>query len=92
MPAATGNMWALQERVVAAGSLEGLAAQLRQSKAALQALILPAQHAGLDAFFTRTVDAAGKGGLQTVLVAVCLESCLPPVVLLLNTLQCRKFA
>ena len=42
-------------------SLEALAAQLRQCRASLQALLPPAQHAALDAFYSRSVDATGKG-------------------------------
>ena len=60
-----GNLWGLQGRVVALGSLDALAAELRQCWAALQALTAPAQHATLDAFFSRSVDAAGKGPAVT---------------------------
>ena len=53
----TGNLWGLQERVVAVGSLEALAAQLRQCRAPLQALLAQAQYAAQDAFYARSVDA-----------------------------------
>ncbi|KAK9901648.1 hypothetical protein WJX75_006561 [Coccomyxa subellipsoidea] len=64
----SGNQWGLQERVVAASSLEAFAEQLRQGKSAIQALLPAAEHPSLDAFFTRTVDAAGD-------VSDCLLRC-----------------
>ncbi|EIE20688.1 hypothetical protein COCSUDRAFT_57256 [Coccomyxa subellipsoidea C-169] len=64
----SGNQWGLQERVVAAASLEAFAEQLRQGKSAIQALLPAAEHPSLDAFFTRTVDAAGD-------VTDCLLRC-----------------
>ncbi len=54
-----GNQWGLQERVVAASSLEAFAQQLRQGKSAIQALLPAAEQPALDAFLSRTVDAAG---------------------------------
>ncbi|BDA42201.1 probable Syndetin [Coccomyxa sp. Obi] len=64
----SGNQWGLQERVVAASSLEAFAQQLRQGKSAIQALLPAAEHPALDAFFSRTVDAAGD-------VSECLLRC-----------------
>jgi hypothetical protein len=55
-----GDLLGLQERVVAVGSLEALAAQLRQCKALLQALLPQGQHAALETFYARTVDATGE--------------------------------
>lgn len=44
---------------MAASSLEAFAQQLRQGKSVIQVLLPAAEHAALDAFFSRTVDAAG---------------------------------
>ena len=45
--------------MVAASSLEAFAQQLRQGKSAIQALLPAAEQPALDAFYSRTVDAAG---------------------------------
>lgn len=52
-------MWGLQERAVAAASLEGFAAQLTRCKAGLLALLPTSEHSAVDTFYARTVDAAG---------------------------------
>jgi hypothetical protein len=52
-------MWGLQERAVAATSLEGFAAQLTQCRPAMMALLPAPELPALEAFFSRTVDAAG---------------------------------
>ena len=55
----TGNLWGLHERAVACATLEAAAQRLRAARGAVLALLPPGEAAGVEAFYARTVGAAG---------------------------------
>ena len=54
-------MWGLLERTVAAQALMAVAAELKLARADMQSLLPVEEHAALELFFNRTVEAAGVG-------------------------------
>ena len=55
-------MWGLQERMTAVDSLLELARQLRAARSYVQEVLPQADHAALNAFFSRAVEATGGSG------------------------------
>jgi len=56
----TGNLWGLQERIVAVRSLCALAQELRSVRRPLQELLTKSQAAAVETFYSRTVEASGE--------------------------------
>jgi hypothetical protein len=66
----TGNMWGLQERIVAVRSLCGLAQELRSVRRPLQELLTKTQAGAVENFYARTVEASGKPLALTINIVI----------------------
>ena len=68
-------MWGLLERTVAAQALMAVAAELKLARADMQSLLPVEEHAALELFFNRTVEAAGEGCEQHERCPSSLHNC-----------------
>lgn len=59
IPGTAGNLWGLQERIVAVRSLCALAQELRTVRRPLQELLTKSQATAVETFYSRTVEASG---------------------------------
>lgn len=63
-------MWGLLERTVATQALMAVAAELKLARKDMQSLLPVEEHAALEVFFNRTVEAAGEDCVWAVLVVM----------------------